>query len=37
MEARIDLLYMGFIFGDIFYQGVKSGMDSIIEAQNSLK
>ena len=37
MEARIDQLYMGFIFGDIFYQGVRSGMDSIIETQNSLK
>lgn len=37
IEARIDQLYLGFIFGDIFFQGVRSGMDSIIETQNSLK
>lgn len=37
IEARIDQLYLGFIFGDIFFQGVRSGMDSIIKTQNSLK
>jgi hypothetical protein len=36
IEARIDQLYLGFIFGDIFFQGVRSGMDSIIESQKSL-
>lgn len=37
IEARIDQLYLGFIFGDIFFHGVRSGMDSIIESQKSLK